>query len=210
MVKRRKNVVDQVADLAVQPEKIITLTDAKLLFLRDIRGLAKQTQRWHKENLNALEKVLTKQGIMVDDCRNLTVPFLKERFIFYMLEELGLKVNTINGRIRSVRGLIQFLFSEHYLTKDYRGDLPVLKAEKVVIATFSEDEITRLLRQPNLKSFTGLRDYTIMLLLLETGVRISEVVGITLSDVHLRGNALTDALFVTIDNIPSRPMTGFK
>ncbi|RIV22100.1 hypothetical protein D2Q93_09480 [Alicyclobacillaceae bacterium I2511] len=74
-----------------------------------------------------------------------------------------------------------------------------------------------------------------MLLLLETGIRISELVGIQLSDVHLRdgnvlvhgkgskqrlvpiqskmrqvlqkyikerGNALTDALLVTIDNEP--------
>ena len=66
-------------------------------FLRDIRGLAKQTQRWHKENLNALEKVLCMQGVTIEDCRKLTVSLLKEHFVFYMLEELGLKVNTING-----------------------------------------------------------------------------------------------------------------
>ena len=235
MTKRRKNIVEAVEDVMSETEKIMALADAKAVFLRDIRGLAKQTQRWHKENLNALEKVLGMQGIVVKDCRDLTVKFLREHFVFYMLEELGLKVNTINGRIRSVRGLIQFLFREGYLLKDYSADLAVLKGEKVVIATFSEDEISRLLHQPDQKTYTGLRDYTIMLLLLETGIRISELVGITMADVHLRegnvlvngkgskqrlvpiqskmrqvlqrylrerGNAVTDALFLTVDNSP--------
>ncbi len=235
MAKRRKNTIDFVEEVAVPEERVISLADAKVQFLRDIRGLAKQTQRWHKENLNALEKVLGMQGVTIEDCRKLTVSFLKEHFVFYMLEELGLKVNTINGRIRSVRGLIQFLHRESYLPRDYSADLPVLKAEKVIIQTFSEDEISRLLRQPDQSTFTGLRDYTMMLLLFETGIRISELVGIQMSDVHLRdgnvlvhgkgskqrlvpiqskmrqvlqryirerGNALTDALFVTIDEEP--------
>ena len=235
MTKRRKNVVDVEQNVVAESPKTIALSDAKALFLRDVRGLAKQTQRWHKENLNALEKVLGSQGIVVNNCRDLTVPFLKEHFVFYMLEEMGLKTNTINGRIRSVRGLIQFLSREGYLDRDYSADLPVLKGEKVIIQTFSEEEIARLLRQPDQKTFTGLRDYTMMLLLLETGIRISELVGIYLADVHLRdgnilvngkgskqrlvpiqskmrqvlqryirerGNGLTDALFVTIDNDP--------
>ncbi len=191
MPKRRKNIVEIEQAVVGETTKIITLSDTKMLFLRDIRGLAKQTQRWHKENLNALEKVLGLQGIVVTDCRDLTVNFLKEHFVFYMLENIGLKTNTINGRIRSVRAMIQFLFREKYLERDYSVDLPVLKGEKVIIQTFSEEEITRLLRQPDQKTFTGLRDYTIMLLLLETGIRISELVGIQLADVHLRdGNIL--------------------
>lgn len=235
MAKRRKNTVDFVEEVTVQEERIISLADAKIQFLRDVRGLAKQTQRWHRENLNALEKVLVMQGLVIEDCRKLTVPFLKDHFVFYMLEELGLKVNTINGRIRSVRGLIQFLHREKYLPSDYSADWPVLKAEKVIIQAFSEEEIARLLRQPDQSTFTGLRDYTVMLLLLETGMRISELVGIQMADVHIRdgnvlvhgkgskqrlvpiqskmrqalqkytkerGNALTDALFVTIDNQP--------
>ncbi len=191
MAKRRKNTVDFIEELAIPEERVLTLVNARAQFLRDIRGLAKQTQRWHKETLNALEKVLGMQDIVVEDCRKLTVPFLKERFVFYMLEDLGLKVNTINGRIRSVRALIQFLHRENYLPRDYSTDLPVLKAEKVIIQTFSEDEVSRLLRQPDQTTFTGLRDYTMMLLLLETGIRISELVGIQMADIRIRdGNIL--------------------
>ncbi|RIV22102.1 hypothetical protein D2Q93_09490 [Alicyclobacillaceae bacterium I2511] len=77
-----KNTVDFVEEVAVPQERVISLADAKVQFLRDIRGLAKQTQRWHRENLNALEKVLSMQGMVIDDCRKLTVSFLKEHFVF--------------------------------------------------------------------------------------------------------------------------------
>jgi hypothetical protein len=48
MQKRRKNIVKTLGDVTEESVKIITLADAKALFLRDIRVLAKQTQRWHR------------------------------------------------------------------------------------------------------------------------------------------------------------------
>ncbi len=48
MPKRRKNIVEIEQAVVVETTKIIALSAAKMLFLRDIRGLAKQTQRWHK------------------------------------------------------------------------------------------------------------------------------------------------------------------
>lgn len=51
----------------------------------------------------------------VNFVEEMTVP--EERMIT-MLEELGLKVNTVNGRIRSVRGLNQFLHRENHLPRD--------------------------------------------------------------------------------------------
>ncbi len=45
MAKRRKNTVDFVEEVAVPEERMITLADARAQFLRDVRGLAKQTQR---------------------------------------------------------------------------------------------------------------------------------------------------------------------
>ncbi len=55
----------------------LSLAEAKDRFLQDIRGLAYHTQRWHRENITALEKILAKQDITVLDCRELTVRFRK-------------------------------------------------------------------------------------------------------------------------------------
>ena len=40
-----------------------------------------------------------------------------------------------------------------------------------------------LFNQPNLRSFVGVRDYTLMLLLLETGIRVSELEGVCIQDI---------------------------
>ena len=47
-------------------------------------------------------------------------------------------------------------------------------------------QVVRLLNQPNRETFTGLRVYTIMLLLLETGMRISECIHLELDDIDLK------------------------
>lgn len=89
----------------------LSLAEAKELFLRDSRLLSKETQRWHRENLTAVEKALVKLEIDVSDVRNFTAPLMKEHAVFYMFEEMGMKTNTINGRICSVRALTKFLCS---------------------------------------------------------------------------------------------------
>ena len=51
-----------------------------------------------------------------------------------------------------------------------------------------EEQLTALLATADKNRFVGLWDYTIMLLLLDTGVRLSEMVGIKLSDIKLQDN----------------------
>jgi integrase/recombinase XerD len=185
MRKRRKNELGPMG-AGMKAEEQMSLSEAKTHFLQDIRLLSPDTQRWHRENLTALEKVLAAQGITVPDVRSLTPHLIKEHFLFYMAEEMGLRPNTINGRVRSVRALIKFLHREGYIARDFGADIPLIKGEKVIIETFSEEQIAALLRQPNRHTFTGLRDYTLMLLLLETGIRVSECVKIDLGDVYLK------------------------
>jgi integrase/recombinase XerD len=186
MPKRRKNNVETAVEGGNAEQSRLSLSEAKTLFLRDIRLLSKETQRWHRENLTAVEKALVKQKIDVSDVRCLTAPMMKEHVVFYMFEEMELKPNTINGRVRSVRALTKLLFGEGHIDRDFGADIPFIKSEKVIIEAFSEDQIEALLRQPDRRKFTGLRDYTLMLLLLETGIRIAECIGIDIEDVRLK------------------------
>ena len=119
MQKRRQNVVQTERFPSEGEPTALSLTDAKSLFLQDIKDLSRETQRWHRENLTAFEKVLAKQNIAVEDVTQLTPTFIRHKFAFYMLEEMGLKPNTINGRIRSVRAMIKFLVREGYLPNDF-------------------------------------------------------------------------------------------
>ncbi|QSO46759.1 tyrosine-type recombinase/integrase [Alicyclobacillus mengziensis] len=183
--RRRNNQLDG-QKMLEQPETGVSLEEASRMFLREHRHLAAHTQRFHRENLTSLARILALQGKVILDCRELTASLLKHHYLYYMMDDLHLKPNTINGRIRTVRQLIAFLHQEGYLLRDYGVDVPMVKGDKVIIQAFSEEQVKRLLEQPDKQTFTGLRDYTLMMLLLETGVRISECIGIALRDVHLK------------------------
>lgn len=60
----------------------------------------------------------------------------------------------------------------------------LLKDRKTIIANFTKEQLKKLFRQPDLKTFTGIRDYRIMMLMLETGIRINELAGLSLNDIR--------------------------
>src|SRR5690625_7476936 len=60
-----------------------------------------------------------------------------------------------------------------------------ITAPKVIeVETFTRDQFNEILRQPNLETFVGLRDYVIMVVLLETGIRVRELCDINVGDIR--------------------------
>ena len=69
-------------------------------------------------------------------------------------------------------------------------NIKLLKDRKRIIPTFSKEQLNKLFHQPNLRTFTGVRDYTIMMLMLETGIRINELVGLSVKDIRWEDSLL--------------------
>jgi integrase/recombinase XerD len=90
----------------------------------------------------------------------------------------------INGILRSLRVFFNFLYEQQVITKDLGSEIKLLKSKKKVVETFSKQQIKTLFRQPDLSTFTGVRDLTLMMLLLETGIRLSEVKSITINGIN--------------------------
>lgn len=189
---RRKNIVrvqemeDAVINaVGVQSNGVLDFDTAMELFINEqkIRHKAVRTIEWHRENLHTLRVFLERQGFKSIPSQ-ITSKMLKENYILYMLETLKLSPVTVNGRIRSCKALFEFLFTEGYLTYNPAKQLSLLKTRQRVIETFSREQLRSLLSIPDKNTFTGFRDYVIMLLLLETGIRISELVGLRLQDIR--------------------------
>lgn len=80
-----------------------------------------------------------------------------------------------------------------------KNDIPALPADKVELArttrkqvTFlNEDEVERLLNQPNLDKINGLRDRAILELLFSSGLRVSELVGLDRDHINLKRREFT-------------------
>jgi integrase/recombinase XerD len=193
-VARRTNELSE-QQLAVISSKLTTkeidFKTALAEFIGDceIRNLRSHTIQYYKNELSSFHKILNAQD--VDTMPQTIKPeHIKKNVILYMKDELGLKTVTINTRLRAIRAFFNFLYRESYIKTNPVRNVKLLKDRKTVVTTFTSEQINLLLRQPDFKTFTGIRDYTIMLLLLETGIRASEVVGLSLGDIRWEDSLL--------------------
>ena len=111
----------------------------------------------------------------------------------YLVQE-AYEVNTINKKINSLQSFNQFLIDKEYLTEQ----IVDLKKDKVKVAAgsegevevFTDAEIEQLLFYIQSEEVTA-RDRLIILMLLYTGVRVSELVNVKLKDVDVLAMNLT-------------------
>ncbi len=169
-----------------RPAIDISFDDAVKIFIDEqkIRNRSPRTIDWHKENFHAVKKAFNEQKLQL--AIPLSPQAVKKNLILYCQEKLGNSPKTINMRLRSLKLLHTFLVREEILDSNPLQKVELLSTPKLLIQSLSDEQIQTLLRGPNRRTFTGLRDYTIMLLLLETGLRVSEIASIRLEDINLK------------------------
>lgn len=159
--------------------------EALRLFIADgeRKALREFTLRYYRRECNDFRRYLVRVGHSLD--LNQVVRGDIDKYIEDMQRARGLKVGTINTKLRAVRTLFNFLAGSRYIETNPIEKYPLLKDRKANIETFSLSQLKRLLNAPDLRTFTGQRDYTYMLLLIETGLRLNEVAGVLVEDVKL-------------------------
>ncbi len=181
--------IDMIMDNVRRVE--INFQEALNLFLEDceIRNLRSHTIKYYQNELSTFYKILKEQK--VDPAPYLIKDeHIKRNVILYLKDQKGLKIVSINTKLRAIRSFFNFLHREGYITTNPVKNLKLMKDRKNVVVTFSNEQLAELFKQPDLRTFTGLRDYTIMSLLLETGIRANECVGISLGDINYNENTV--------------------
>jgi len=108
-----------------------------------------------------------------------------ERHRFTRPQDKGLSGHAINCYLRAARAFWSWLVQEEITTSSPFRKIIIPKPPKKVIPTFSESQINALLRAICTYKSIGFRDWTMTLILLDTGLRASELVGLTLKDTNL-------------------------
>lgn len=152
-----------------------------------LKGLSYHTRRWHKENLQSVFKSLREKDYPTEPSL-IGLAMFKE--VFLAMSERGLSPTTVNHRMRSIKQFYAFLVKEAFLSVNPTLQLEKQKVRKNIIQAFTEEQVLLLLSVPDKSRFAGLRDYTMMLFLLDTGIRLSELCNIRLVDLRMAQNEL--------------------
>lgn len=104
----------------------------------------------------------------------------------------SITANSRRIRSRQVGAYLNWLYVHHYTDKDYSHQLPNFKGTAPLLPQVWEpEEIDRILAAIDTANPVGKRNYAMFLLLARTGLRISDVVGLKLSNIDWRNNCIT-------------------
>jgi len=98
--------------------------------------------------------------------------------------------HTINCYLRSISAFWTWLLKERFIGSNPFARIKIPKAPTKVITPFTQEQICSLLQAIDTSSEAGLRNYAIVLMLLDTGMRLAELIGLRMDDVDLRNRAL--------------------
>ena len=100
----------------------------------------------------------------------------------------GNSVRTRNARLAAIRSLFRYAalrHPEHAAVIQRVLAIPPKRFERRLVTFLTDPEVEALLAAPNRATWTGRRDHTLLALAVQTGLRVSELIGIRGADVHL-------------------------
>lgn len=98
--------------------------------------------------------------------------------------------STVNRRIATLRKFYQWAVDQQYLTHNPASGLRTVKNSSAKPTALSSAQIDALLAAPNTAHPLGLRDRTMLELLYATGIRVSELVDLTLEQLDIEAHVL--------------------
>lgn len=107
---------------------------------------------------------------------------LKSALLAYMAQQM--KPATYNLRLTYLRVFFQWCVEEGYLVRNPLIGFKKRKAEGKSV-NISIDILQRLIKLPDRKTFTGLRDYALIILTLDCGIRPKEAFGLLAMDINI-------------------------
>lgn len=154
-------------------------------YLSTEKGLAVNTLESYGRDLKQYQDYLKSDGASIQGVS-------RAKVIDYLLylQRQGKATATIARRLAALRAFYQFLVREKRLDHDPTADLESPKLERRLPSVLTVKEVETLLKQPSVNDASGLRDKAMLELLYATGIRVSELISLDVSDVDLSAQFL--------------------
>jgi len=109
-------------------------------------------------------------------------------FLDHLEQQRGNSISTRNARLAAVHSLFRFVALRH---PEHAGliarvlAIPPKRADKPLVTFLTPEEIDALLAAPDRSRRIGRRDHALLALMIQTGVRVSELTGLRVGDLDL-------------------------
>ena len=153
-----------------------------MVYLHNIKKTSENTEMSYRRDLVKVKNFMQEQGI--EDVKKITSTNLNS-YILY-LEKNQFSAATISRNIASIKAFYHFLFREKRVVEDIAEDLKTPRIEKRMPEILTAKEVDKLLLQPSGDSAKECRDRAMLELLYATGIRVSELLSLKLSNVNLK------------------------
>jgi site-specific recombinase XerD len=121
---------------------------------------------------------------------------ISEKIVLGFLDQLeqsrGCSTRTRNARLAAIRSLFEYIARQEPVLLVHCGQIraiPLKRAEHKTVDYLNEKEMQAVLDAVDVNSRTGMRDMALLMLLYNTGARVSEIVALELDDLRLDDSA---------------------
>jgi integrase/recombinase XerD len=170
--------------VASQPRLPAALAEAREAFLAYAlaeRGLAQRTTEAYARDLDDFLRFAARRGARAP----LSLRRAMISNYLLALRRRGLAPASVARRLAAIRSWVGFLLREGAVSVDPMLDIAPARLPRRLPAVLTVDEVERVLAQPRGDGPQVLRDRAVLEMLYAAGLRVSELVGLDVGDVHL-------------------------
>ncbi|NLM49381.1 MAG: site-specific tyrosine recombinase XerD [Clostridiaceae bacterium] len=155
-------------------------------YIKNEKKLSENTLLSYKRDIESFLRYLKSE----DDRALLNVS--KQTIVTYLLylQKEKKATTTISRNLASLRSLYQFLYRNGYIENDPTLNLETPKVEKKLPLILTTKEVELLLDQPKCVDLKGYRDKAMLELLYASGIRVSELIALDVTDFSEEGSFL--------------------
>lgn len=155
--------------------------EAFIIYLRDVKKMSRNTILSYQRDLLQMEAYLKEKGI--SDTGKVTKTSINSYILF--LEKEGKATTTISRTLAAMKAFFHYEFSEGKIKRNPVEMVHAPKIEKKAPIILTVEEVSDLLKQPVGRSAKEIRDKAMLELLYATGIRVSELVSLTSTDMNM-------------------------
>jgi integrase/recombinase XerD len=157
-------------------------------FMKEVEGLANRSLYDYKRHFRYFKEYIQGEGI--PKSAELTATIFRA-YIHYQLSEKKVNKTTTNIRLRTLRAYLKWLYLEEKLEKDIAVKVKLMREPRKNKEILTNEEVKMFIKGIDVSTYPGFRDFTLCLLMLDCGVRISEGLSLTTKDINFRKRIIT-------------------